>query len=309
MRKARRSAGSSRRSTRPSFSSWSTIAGDVAAGHHQQARQLVHLQPVGMALELRHQVEARQRGAEAARAGRERTARSISWVQVSRRSQMRSARWSSARAMVSRSVASEILSSLKQIRLSRPVNRYGARSSRRRTMPLVELAGCDEGTELLRSRVQRHGAVARRRSFISLGCHDRAAPRRYSFSHHVPDPARQIAGRARYVHRRGGQAAGRHRARGYNTGALHRPASPCVISAERDRERPDGRMVASAARLAQRHCSMIDRAQSFAAHMQDGRAAAGHPRKRAAICRRSVSRSREGRVDAQELGDSGRSAP
>ena len=78
--------------------------GDVAAGHHQQARQLVHLQPLGMALELRHQVEARQRGGELlAQPQRARAARSAA-VQVSRRSQMRSARWSSARAMVSRSL-------------------------------------------------------------------------------------------------------------------------------------------------------------------------------------------------------------
>jgi hypothetical protein len=39
--------------------------GDVAAGDHQQARQLVHPEALGMALELRHQVEARQRGGEA----------------------------------------------------------------------------------------------------------------------------------------------------------------------------------------------------------------------------------------------------
>ena len=37
---------------------------------------------------------------------RGRTTRSIIWVQVSRRSQMRSARWSSERAMVSRSLGS-----------------------------------------------------------------------------------------------------------------------------------------------------------------------------------------------------------
>src|SRR5512145_2799946 len=38
--------------------------GDVAAGDHQQARELVHFEPLAVALELRHQVEARQRGAE-----------------------------------------------------------------------------------------------------------------------------------------------------------------------------------------------------------------------------------------------------
>ena len=32
----------------------------------RRARQLAHLQPVGIALELRHQVEARQRGVELA---------------------------------------------------------------------------------------------------------------------------------------------------------------------------------------------------------------------------------------------------
>ena len=37
-------------------------AGDVAAGHHHAARQLVHLQAFGLALELRHQVKARQGG-------------------------------------------------------------------------------------------------------------------------------------------------------------------------------------------------------------------------------------------------------
>ena len=41
------------------------MRGDVAAGDHQQARELVHLQALAVALELRHQVEARQRGAEA----------------------------------------------------------------------------------------------------------------------------------------------------------------------------------------------------------------------------------------------------
>ena len=39
--------------------------GDVAAGHHQPARQLAHAEPVGRPLERRHQVEARQRGGEA----------------------------------------------------------------------------------------------------------------------------------------------------------------------------------------------------------------------------------------------------
>ena len=38
--------------------------GHVAAAHHQSLRQLVHLQPAGIALELRHQIEARQRDAE-----------------------------------------------------------------------------------------------------------------------------------------------------------------------------------------------------------------------------------------------------
>ena len=37
-------------------------AGDVAARHHHAARQLVHLQPVRVALQLRHQVEPGQRG-------------------------------------------------------------------------------------------------------------------------------------------------------------------------------------------------------------------------------------------------------
>ena len=38
-------------------------AGDIAARHHHAARQLVHAHALGLALELRHQVEARQRGA------------------------------------------------------------------------------------------------------------------------------------------------------------------------------------------------------------------------------------------------------
>src|SRR5436190_1450340 len=37
---------------------------DVAAGDHQQARELVHLQAVRTALELRHEIEARQRRRE-----------------------------------------------------------------------------------------------------------------------------------------------------------------------------------------------------------------------------------------------------
>ena len=37
-------------------------AGDVAAGDHHAARQLVHLQAVGVALQLGHQVKAWQRG-------------------------------------------------------------------------------------------------------------------------------------------------------------------------------------------------------------------------------------------------------
>jgi hypothetical protein len=40
-------------------------AGDVAAGDHHPARQLVHLQALGRALQLRHQVEAGQGGVEA----------------------------------------------------------------------------------------------------------------------------------------------------------------------------------------------------------------------------------------------------
>jgi len=39
-------------------------AGHVAARHHHAARELVHLESLGRALELRHQVEARQRGGE-----------------------------------------------------------------------------------------------------------------------------------------------------------------------------------------------------------------------------------------------------
>ena len=41
-------------------------AGDVAAGDHQTLRQLAHRQALGVALELREQVETRQRGAELA---------------------------------------------------------------------------------------------------------------------------------------------------------------------------------------------------------------------------------------------------
>ena len=40
-------------------------ARDVAAGDHEAARQLAHLEPLRIALELRHQVEARQRRREA----------------------------------------------------------------------------------------------------------------------------------------------------------------------------------------------------------------------------------------------------
>ena len=39
-------------------------AGDVAAGNHHATRQLVHLQPVRIALELGHQVKTRQGGVE-----------------------------------------------------------------------------------------------------------------------------------------------------------------------------------------------------------------------------------------------------
>src|SRR4051812_24428590 len=103
MRKARRSAGSSSRSTRPSFSSWSTIA--------------VTLPPVTISMRessfifnpsrCRSSCDIRsKRGSvlENCSRSRERTWRSMSWVQVSRRSQMRSAWWSSERAMDSRSM-------------------------------------------------------------------------------------------------------------------------------------------------------------------------------------------------------------
>ena len=55
---------SSRRSTRPSFSSWSTMAVTLPPVTISMRESSFIFRPAGMALELRHQVEARQRGAE-----------------------------------------------------------------------------------------------------------------------------------------------------------------------------------------------------------------------------------------------------
>jgi hypothetical protein len=83
-------------------------AGDVAAGHHHAARQLVHAQALGRALQLRHQVEARQRGVELL-AQLVRTCFSTSCVQVSRRSHRRSSSGCSLWARASRSIGHTVL--------------------------------------------------------------------------------------------------------------------------------------------------------------------------------------------------------
>ncbi len=65
-------------------------AGDVAAGHHHALRQLAHLETVRRAVELRHQVEARQGRAEYRALSPCRTCVSMRLVQASSRSHSRS---------------------------------------------------------------------------------------------------------------------------------------------------------------------------------------------------------------------------
>src|SRR5207302_472767 len=103
MRKARRSAGSSSRSTSPSFSSWSTMAVTLPPVTISRRESSFILSPS----RWRSSCAIRsKRGSVVAKRSRrrERTRCSIKWVQVSSRSQMRSALWSSEREMVSRSV-------------------------------------------------------------------------------------------------------------------------------------------------------------------------------------------------------------
>jgi len=64
--KARRSAGSSRRSTSPSFSSWSTMPVTLPPVTISRRESSFIFEALAMALELRHQVKARQRGGEVA---------------------------------------------------------------------------------------------------------------------------------------------------------------------------------------------------------------------------------------------------
>ena len=104
MSHARRSPGSSKRSTRPSFSSWSTIAVTLPPVTISRRESSFIFRPS----RWRSSCAIRsKRGSVVPNSSRspERTRRSISWVQVSSRSQMRSALWSSRRAMNSRSMA------------------------------------------------------------------------------------------------------------------------------------------------------------------------------------------------------------
>ena len=82
-RGGRRDAAS--RATRPSLLELVGDARDVAAGHHQAARQLAHLHAVGCAVELRHSRSAAA-WCRTRRAGGSRISASICVVQASSRS-------------------------------------------------------------------------------------------------------------------------------------------------------------------------------------------------------------------------------
>ena len=63
-KEVRRSPLRCERATKPSDDEPVDDAGDVAVRHHEEARNLAHQHAVGLAIERRHHVEARQRGVE-----------------------------------------------------------------------------------------------------------------------------------------------------------------------------------------------------------------------------------------------------